>query len=48
MKIIKIPRNRDLHKKRVAAYCRTSTDLENQEDSYEMQVAYYTGFIEEH
>lgn len=48
MKITRIPRKRDLHKKRVAAYCRTSTDLDNQEDSYEMQMAYYTSFIEAH
>ena len=48
MRITKIPRKRDLHKKRVAAYCRTSTDLDNQEDSYEMQMAYYTSFIEAH
>ena len=48
MKFTKIPRKRDQHKKRVAAYCRTSTDLDNQEDSYEMQMAYYTSFIEAH
>ena len=48
MKITRIPRTRDLHKKRVAAYCRTSTNLENQEDSYEMQMAYYAGFIADH
>ena len=48
MKITRIPRKRDLHKKRVAAYCRTSTDLDNQEDSYEMQMAYYSSFIEVH
>ena len=32
-------------KKRVAAYCRVSTDLEEQESSYDSQVAYYTNFI---
>ena len=46
MKITRIPRKRNLHKKRVAAYCRVSTLLENQEDSFEMQVSYYTAFIE--
>ena len=46
MKITRIPRKRDLHKKRVAAYCRVSTLLENQEDSFETQVSYYTAFIE--
>ena len=29
-------------KKRVAAYCRVSTDLEEQEASFEFQVEYYT------
>ena len=33
MKIVRIPRQRDLHKKRVAAYCRVSTLLEEQEES---------------
>lgn len=46
MKFTFIPRQRDLHKKRVAAYCRVSTLLDNQEDSFETQVSYYTGFIE--
>ena len=45
MKITHIPRKRDLHKRRVAAYCRVSTLLDNQEDSFEMQVSYYTAFI---
>lgn len=46
MKFTRIPRNRDLHKKRVAAYCRVSTLLEEQEDSFETQVSYYRSFIE--
>lgn len=33
-------------KLRVAAYCRVSTDRDEQETSYERQVAYYTEFIE--
>lgn len=46
MKFTRIPRKRDLHKKRVAAYCRVSTLLEEQEDSFETQVSYYKTFIE--
>ena len=46
MKFTRIPRKRDLHKKRVAAYCRVSTLLEEQEDSFETQVSYYKAFIE--
>lgn len=46
MKITVIQRERDQHKARVAAYCRVSTTLENQEDSYEEQVRYYTGYIQ--
>ena len=34
-------------KPRVAAYCRVSTELEQQESSYEAQVEYYTEKIEE-
>lgn len=48
MKFTHIPRARDLHKRRVAAYCRVSTMLDEQEESYEAQVNYYTGFIESH
>ena len=33
--------------KRVAAYCRVSTDTEEQLNSYEAQKAYYTQLIEE-
>ena len=48
MRITHIPRNRDLHKRRVAAYCRVSTLLEEQEDSFEFQQTYYTNFILSH
>ena len=48
MKITKIPRKRDQHKKRVAAYCRVSTLLEKQEESFEAQVSYYSIYIETH
>lgn len=46
MKISVIPRQRDQHKTRVAAYCRVSTTLDSQEESYEEQMRYYKGFIE--
>ena len=46
MKFTRIPRKRGLHKKRVAAYCRVSTLLEEQEESFETQVSYYRGLIE--
>ena len=48
MRITRIPRQRDLHKKRVAAYCRVSTLLEEQEESFDAQVKYYTRFIKAH
>ena len=48
MKITYIPRTRDLHKRKVAAYCRVSTLLEEQEDSFEFQQAYYRAFILAH
>jgi site-specific DNA recombinase len=35
-------------KKRVAAYCRVSTDQEEQLSSYEAQVNYYTTYIQKH
>ncbi len=35
-------------KKRVAAYARVSTELEEQQSSYETQVAYYTDYIINH
>ena len=46
MKFTYIPRTRDLHKKLVASYCRVSTLLDNQEDSFDTQVSYYTKLIE--
>ena len=48
MKITYIPRTRDLRKRKVAAYCRVSTLLEEQEDSFEFQQAYYRAFIMAH
>ena len=30
------------HQLRVAAYCRVSTELEEQQNSYQVQIAYYT------
>ena len=48
MRITRIPRQRDLHKKRVAAYCRVSTLLAEQEESLEAQVKYYTRIINAH
>lgn len=39
--------SRRSHKQRVAAYCRVSTDSEEQLNSYEAQKAYYTQRIEE-
>ncbi|MGE5390919.1 MAG: recombinase family protein [Deltaproteobacteria bacterium] len=36
------------HKKRMAAYCRVSTDQLEQLSSYEAQVNYYTTYINEH
>ena len=38
--------NLEPKKKRVAAYCRVSTDQEEQLSSYEAQVKYYTAYIE--
>ena len=35
-------------KKRIAAYCRVSTDQEEQLSSFEAQVSYYTSYIERH
>lgn len=38
--------NRDkYHQLRVAAYCRVSTELEEQQNSYQVQIAYYTDLI---
>ena len=33
---------------KAAAYCRVSTDSEEQESSYETQVTHYTNFIQTH
>lgn len=33
---------------RVAAYCRVSTDMESQTESYELQVQYYKNYIQNH
>ena len=37
-----------VHKTRVAAYCRVSTEQEEQENSFKNQVEYYTRYIESH
>ena len=39
-------RSRKIRKTRVAAYCRVSTEFEEQESSYETQVSHYTSYIE--
>ena len=51
-KVIIIPKktrhelfNIESRKERLAAYCRVSTDSEEQESSYELQVQYYTKLI---
>ena len=41
-----IPAKREQHKKRVAAYCRVSTLLTEQEESIEFQRSYYQTYIE--
>ena len=41
-------RARDASSLRVAAYCRVSTDSDEQESSYEAQVNHYTSFIQSH
>lgn len=38
--------NEHIQKMRVAAYCRVSTEYEEQESSYEMQVQHYTSYIQ--
>ena len=54
MNVIKIPAKpqkgnnaakEEVKKLRVAAYCRVSTDNEEQATSYEMQIEHYTEFI---
>lgn len=41
-------RTRRAKNRRVAAYCRVSTDKEDQQNSYTAQIAYYTDKIEGH
>ena len=56
MRIIEIPasmresalRKNTVRKLRVAAYCRVSTEEEEQQNSFEVQVAYYTDKITHH
>lgn len=46
---VEIRRNiKQIKKLRVAAYCRVSTDQEDQLHSFDAQVEYYTKYIEEH
>ena len=33
------------HQLRVAAYCRVSTDQEQQQNSYQVQIEYYTDYL---
>ena len=40
--------NEEAPKLRVAAYCRVSTDSDEQETSYEIQVEHYTEYISKH
>lgn len=44
--ITHIKRKRDQRKTHVAAYCRVSTQLESQEESFETQQAYYSAYIQ--
>ncbi len=37
--------SREIRKLRVAAYCRVSTELEQQQSSYDIQIEYYTRYI---
>ncbi len=41
-------RGNDINKQKVAAYCRASTNHEEQESSLEMQISYYRKLIAEH
>ena len=45
MRITRIPRRRDLRKRRVAAYCRVSTRYDSQEESLATQTRYYRALI---
>ena len=47
MIIHKIPAKRELRKMRVAAYARVSTNTDEQTESFETQVEYYTWFIKQ-
>lgn len=40
-------RGKEIERKRVAAYCRVSTDSDEQLNSYRSQVKYYTDLIEQ-
>ena len=40
--------NTEARKTRVAAYCRVSTDTDEQETSYEAQIEHYTDYIQKH
>jgi len=42
----KMTKTNTIPKKRVCAYCRVSTDQEEQQTSYELQVEHYTDFIQ--
>ena len=43
---IQTAENRDkYHQLKVAAYCRVSTEQEEQQNSYQVQIAYYTDLI---
>lgn len=46
MRVRRIPARHERQQKRVAAYCRVSTNLAEQEESFETQVGYYTRFIQ--
>ena len=45
-KIIGSQKPTEVQKKRVAAYCRVSTDSEEQETSYDMQIEHYSNLIQ--
>ena len=44
-KIITAETRDKYHQLRVAAYCRVSTEQEEQQNSYQVQIDYYTDFI---
>ena len=41
----KTAENRQYRQLRVAAYCRVSTEQEEQQNSYQVQITYYTDLI---